>query len=514
MNRSVRYGLTTAGTAVVVIGLAFVIGLISYRHPYRKDLTANQRHSLAPQSVKVLQEMDQPVRFTLFMKEGNPLKPAVIDELELYRYHSPAFSFDVIDPDLTPSRARDYSLDQYGQGPVGFFETDAGRRESVTGIGTIDSKQALEELLTNGLIRVTRGRTKKVYVLSGHGEPALESGQASRTLTKLKKALEDKSYEVADLPLLGQAVVPADCDVLLILGPRKELHPTEIQAVRRYLRDGGRALFALDPQTSRGLAAVAAEYGVDVGDDIVIDYNVMNQLFGGDPLVPIAAKYGTHPITRNFTVATYFPQARSVSDEHKPPFHVTTLISTSADSFAETSFAELQTGRVSVGPEDHPGPVSIGVAVDWDAKALRTAPEDAGPHAAEAEETGGAATDANAAATAEATPAAETTPPAEPRGDEPGPAAEDEGRLVVIGDSDFVTDKNFDAMGNSDLFLNAVNWLAQEEDLIAIRPKTSDNQMVTLTAVQNRIFILLPLLVLPGLVLFAGGVVWYRRRQG
>ncbi|MGB9592966.1 MAG: Gldg family protein, partial [Anaerolineae bacterium] len=89
-------------------------------------------------------------------------------------------------------------------------------------------------------------------------------------------------------------------------------------------------------------------------------------------------------------------------------------------------------------------------------------------------------------------------------------------RLVLVGDSDFVANSVLNsvrgAFGNADLFINAVNWLAEEESLIAISPKTSDVRTVFLTPAQMRVILYSSALVLPVAVLIIGLVVWWRRR--
>jgi ABC-type uncharacterized transport system involved in gliding motility auxiliary subunit len=67
-------------------------------------------------------------------------------------------------------------------------------------------------------------------------------------------------------------------------------------------------------------------------------------------------------------------------------------------------------------------------------------------------------------------------------------------------------------MGNGNLFLNAIAWLAQDEDLIAVRAKDPDRRHVSLTKAQLGVLNLVALGVVPGLVALVGIVVTMRRR--
>ena len=109
-------------------------------------------------------------------------------------------------------------------------------------------------------------------------------------------------------------------------------------------------------------------------------------------------------------------------------------------------------------------------------------------------------------------PVASATPPPPADGkpaDAPKPA---ETRLVAIGDSDFASNAALGVSGNRDLFLNTINWLAQQENLIAIRPRDPEDRRITLTADQERRIFFLTVLIVPGLVLLAGVQTWWRRR--
>jgi len=208
----------------------------------------------------------------------------------------------------------------------------------------------------------------------------------------------------------------------------------------------------------------------------------MGQLLGTDVSVPVAAKYETHAITDRFTLLTAYPLARSVSSiEGGVNGHsAQNLVETSKNSWAETDIKRLATsGQVEreLDKGDKAGPVSLAAAVS------------------------AGATDAPAAAPTPGDGANKTN-------DAPKP----ETRLVVFGDSDFVTNGYLGIPGNRDLFLNSVNWLAQQENLISIRPKDPEDRRVTLSAGAASKIFWLAIVVIPGLILAGGVQTWWRRR--
>jgi ABC-type uncharacterized transport system involved in gliding motility auxiliary subunit len=271
--------------------------------------------------------------------------------------------------------------------------------------------------------------------------------------------------------------VPDDCSLLVACGPEKEFLESELQTMARYLDRAGKALLLLDPAPSAGLKSFLSGWKVDVGEDVVVDVSPAGRLFGVDEFMPMAMSYPSHAITEEFSVATLFPFARSVSPSNVTVAGVTaqTILQTSEQSWAETG--PTTEGEVRYDEaDDRRGPISLGVAVTAEPK---EAPTDsmAVPTAEGAEESGGAET-----------------------------------RLVVVGDSEFANNSFIGFSGDGDLFLNIVSWLAEEEELISIRPKDPEDRRVTLTAGQTRIVMYLSLLILPLSVLVLGVGVWLKRR--
>jgi ABC-type uncharacterized transport system involved in gliding motility auxiliary subunit len=390
------------------------------------------------------------------------------DRMTEYRYLSKQVSVEYVDPDKKPALARQYKIEQYG---TVVFEYQ-GRTERVTSDD--------EQTLTNGIIKVVTGQERKVYFVQGHGER--DTTNSERTgYSEAAAALGRDNYKVEPLVLAQQAAIPADASVVVIAGPKTDYLPTETDALRAYLDKGGKCLFLIDPPEKAdsppltNLVALVKDWGIEIGTNFVVDASGIGQLFGTDASVPVAASYPQHPITDRFSVLTAFPLARSVTPIAGGAGGRTaqTIVETSAKSWAETDLKQVLAGgevTQDAAKGDRPGPISIAAAV--------SAPV--------------------TAATAQN--------PADP--DAPKP----ESRVVVVGDSDFAANYVLGFQGNRDLFMNMVSWLAQQENLIAIRPTEPEDRRVTLTADQQRRIMLLTLVLIPLAIIGAGVYSWWRRR--
>jgi ABC-type uncharacterized transport system involved in gliding motility auxiliary subunit len=448
-RRTARYGLNTA---IMVVLLLCVIGLVeamSYRHNARLDLTENRRHSLSPQTIEVLKALKQDVNAIAFYRSDQPGKRVAEDLFKQYaRYGGSRFSWRVVDPDREPGMARRYAVESYG---TIVLETK-DRSEKVT--------DAEEEKLTNGLVKLTREGKRVVYVLQGHGEREL--GNTDRPgFSEAKAAMERSNYEVKPLVLARQDKVPADAAVLVLPGPRTELLPPELDALDKYLGGHGKLLAMLDPAIMggvqvEGLKRLLARYGFELGDNLIIELNPLGRLFGIGPEVPIVQQYESHPITRDLAgISTLFPIARSVGNAKAPPtgISVQPLARTSPESWGETDRASLQAGQVKPDPADPKGPLGVAAV-----------------------------------------------------------ATREKARLVVVGTSNLAANQFINLQGNRDFFLNTVSWLAEQEDLISIRPRDSKQSPIFLTSQQAQMVFLVPVVVVPGLVLVGGVLTFLRRR--
>jgi ABC-type uncharacterized transport system involved in gliding motility auxiliary subunit len=468
-GRNARYSAIAGVSVLAVLAILTIVNYLSQeRFNKRWDLTANQQFSLSEQSIKLLQNLDAPVTFRVF--DQSTALDRYRPRLAEYEYQSNRVSAEFIDMDAQPVRAREANVDSYGTVVIQYKD----RTERVN--------SDAEQDLTNGLIKVLTGAQKKVYFVQGHGEK--DTADSERTgYSTIVEALGRDNYGVEKLVLAQQQEVPADASVVVVGGPSSDLLQQEADMLRRYLGKGGHLFVMLDPPDGQRpgmpvLEGLLREWSVEAGNNVVIDASGVGQIFGGDASVPVAATYPPHAITEGFRLLTAYPLARSVA----PTTSATegrvaqTIIETSPRSWAEADVKA--SGEVAMNPEagDKPGPVSIGVAV--------TAP---------------AATETPAPVPAANTPESEQPP-------------KPEARLAVIGDSDFAANFALGIQGNRDLFMNAVNGLAQQENLIAIRPRQADDRRITLTAQRTTGIFWMSIFIVPAIVFGTGVYTWWRRR--
>lgn len=487
-GRRAQYGTNTIVYSLITLAVIGLVNFVGVQHPWRYDATETGRFSLAPQSRQILQQLEQDVEVTAFFREGEDQQ--VRNLLDSYAYVTDRFRYQMVDPDRRPELAEEMEVTQYGTIVVRSGEQNTRVNETT------------EEALTNAIIRVTGGQKKRIYYSVGHGEPDLETSDDPAGFGLLKAALENEGYEIEPLLLGTVPDVPADADLLLVAGPQRPFLEHELAVVDRYLDRGGSAVILLDPRAGDDLVPVLERRGIRVGDDVVVDQVI--RLFAGPALGvdPIVSDYGAHAVTQEFGQRTIYHLARSVepADESPEGVSVSTLARTSESSWAEGDVERLfAASEAGLDDDDRVGPVSIAVAATLREPALAWTP----PQIATAPDAGGDdTTGADGPAVA-----------ADQEGAEAAPPEDLEGRLVVFGDSDWVSNQYLGLYFNQDLFLNAVGWLAGEEELISIRPRRTRASRVVLTEAESWAVFYSSVLLLPELVLIAGLAIWWRRRR-
>lgn len=451
-SRQTRYGAYAATYILIVLAVLSAANWLGGRHNKSVDTTANKRYSLADQTQKVVKGLKQDVRVLFF--EETARFPQGRDLLDRYKNLNPGrLTIEYIDPVKKPQIAREYGIRVQGTVIVRVGE----KRE--------EARALSEEEITSALIRALKEGRKTVCFIEGFGERSINEPGAPN-YSGAKDQLERNNYDARAISLLEKPEIPQDCAIIVIGGPRQAYPPAVVEVVKQYVEKGGRALLMIDPPMSSTATRIArqealeealASWGVKLKRNLILSMG-RELLQGVSPEVAIASDYGTHPIVRDMRGGSAaFPLSQSLEVMPTDKTSVERLGSTSKTSLAVA-------GEVGTLKESDIDKGEAGAHVLCAAGTYRTGEEGK------------------------------------------------EGRFVVTGSSEFIANRSMRILGNSDLFLNMINWLSSDEDLISIRPKDPEDRRIQLTQGQMRVVRAVSQFIIPLGIILAGVMVWWRRR--
>jgi ABC-type uncharacterized transport system involved in gliding motility auxiliary subunit len=450
--RQTKYAAYATAYILIVIAAIAVANVLADRYNKSLDATSNKRYSLSEQTIKIVKGLKQNATVTYFnqstrFRDGKDL-------LDEYANLSPKVKVLYVDPDKDPQVAREAGVRNFGTAIVQIGE----KKE--------EAKSMTEEDVTGAFIRTLKEKTRTVCFVSGSGEHLIENSDREG-LSRFKELLNKDNYESRAIDLLQKAEVPGDCTTLVVAGPTRNYEQPEVDAIKKYVEDGGRAFFMLDPPLKSGRTGIAdndalmsllQSWGVTMNKDLILDMNPIGQLAGVGPQVALVTSYASQPIVDEMKgTATGFPLSRSMEIKNGDKTSVQKLFDTSTTSLATSN---LSSPSVNVNdPKNKKGPLTIAAAGTYN-----TGKENL------------------------------------------------QGRFVVVGSSLWAANQFIDFNGNNDLALNAVNWLSSDEDLISIRPKQPEDRRITMTRGQLAVVRATSQFLLPLVVVVAGIFVWWKRR--
>jgi ABC-type uncharacterized transport system involved in gliding motility auxiliary subunit len=455
--------------AVVIV----LLGFLSVRYKLEQDWTAGGRNTLTAASQKLLKQMPDPIKLTAFLYPDSENRREIEMWIARYKRVKPNIDVEFVDPSKDPAKVKDYKIDQPGEVVVEY----QGRRETLRALS--------EALVTGALQRLTDSGEHYVVFLEGHGERSLnpssgdEEGGSENGYVQLAQTLRDKGLKVQGLNLVKTPKVPDNTSVLVVASPTQKLLDGEIKIIDEYVKAGGNLLWLNDPAQPAGLEAVAKTLGItwESGFAVFPDYQALGT---GSPAIYLATDYPPNPVTRDFVDVTAFPLVRPLSydqdAERAAGWETLPLLQTNERSWLETGPMQ---GPITFDPKtgDKPGPLTIGLTLS------RPVPAGGPPPA---------------------TPEAKTDIP------KPGSRVQ---RVGVVGDSDFLSDANLSQLGNKQLGLNLIQWLASRDSLLNIDvPKAPDTSLY-LPGWATWMVVVGYTLVLPVLLLGYGLTRWLRRRR-
>ena len=450
--RQTKYAAYAVVYVLVVLTAVVIANYLADRYNKSYDATSNKRYSLSEQTAKIVKGLKQDATITYF-DQGTRFEHAR-DLLGEYKNLSPKIHVDYVDPDKNPQEAREAGIKNLGTAVV-----QVGLRKE-------EAKSMTEEGITGAIIRDLKNNTRTVCFVAGSGEHQIDDSERNG-FSHFKEMLGKDSYDAKSIDLLQKAEVPSDCTVLVAGGPTRDYRQPEVDAIQKYVEDGGRALIMVDPPLKLGRSEIAdndalttllQSWGVTPDKDLILDLNPIGQLLGLGPQVALVRTYDSHAIVDGMKgTATGFPLARSLEVKNGDKTTVQKLFDSSDTSLATNNLSSPQVDTND--PKNRKGPLTIAAAGTYN-----TGKQDS------------------------------------------------QGRFVVVGSSAWAANSFINFNGNSDLALNTIDWLGSDEDLISIRPKEQEDRRITMTRAQLTLVRTTSQFLLPLLIVVTGVSVWWKRR--
>ncbi len=451
-RRRLIYGTNALVSILSVCGILVLVNYIFFKTDIRIDMTDSKLYTVSEHTTAVIDNIDGDIEIIAFFKDVGLDKGEFQDLIKEYTRRSGKIKVRYVNPDKEPGVAKKYDIKEYGTVVLADGEQTIKLRltDHLSG-GILKSS---EEDITNAIFKLNRKVNKTVYFMTGHGERDVNDDIEPEGLGVLRKALEDEGYKVNEFMLLRGDGIPGDNSVLLVAAPKQSFSLKEISMLKSYLDGGGKAIFLIEPRSGSEIASLLKGYGFDIRDDIIVDPS--SKLEGGGDIAPIVAQYAHHDITEGFRFATIFPYSRSIAAAEADGLGTDILAHTGQYSWSETNFELFDQGVAQQEEGDAAGPLGVAAVVE---------------------------------------------------------NGNNQSRVAVFGSVDFVSNIFIDFSGNRDLFLNTVNWVSGDENLISIRPKAGKVGKLAITNKQTNVIFFFTVIMIPAVIFFSGIAIWWKRKR-
>jgi len=479
--------LNTLVSILAVLALVLMGNYLAARHFTRWSWAASAQSQLSPLSLKVLNAVTNPVKATLYFDKEDPLYEMCYSLLKAYRYANDQIQLDVVhylnEPGAAQLVKKKYNLSDTDRDMV-IFESQ-GRSKviyqrdlseiDIQPLATGQSKEARrthfkgETMFTSAIYNVISARQARAYFLKGHGEHDPEADDGIMGYSRFAGVMRENNIQLATLELVGPGDIPADCNLLVIAGPRAALPSDALEKIDRYLKQGGRLLLLFNYNSvllNTGLEDILVSWGVNVGQNVVIDEKSHDSQ---DKNNMVISTFGTHPLMKPIMgYQLYLVLPRSVAKNAKNAAADAPQVEPLAYSTtAGRVITDIRPNGQMVGSVRDVKGINVPVMVAVEKGGIRNISAERG-----------------------------TT------------------RMIISGDSLFLNNNNIDREGNHQFANHAVNWLLARNDLlVSVPPRPIAEYKLTMTAAQMSAARWILMGAFPGGVLLLGALVWLRRRR-
>lgn len=456
------------GLASAIV-FAFALVYVATERDAKWDLSYFRTAKPGEASRNLVRSLEEPVQVSLFFPPANDVAEQVVDYFDDLRRESPKLEVARYDHALDVAKAKELGVSTNGVVVV----SKGARREQLM-IGQELEKargqlRGLDQDIQKRLLMVARAK-KTIYFTTGHGERSedkLSPTDERATLRLLRAALKARNYDLRPLGLAEGLAneVPKDAAAVAVIGPTEPFLEGEVASLSAYLGRGGRLLLALDPETGRDFKALLQPLGLTFQPTTLAnDVSHARKSFQvSDRAIIVTTSFSSHP---------------SVTSSGRMGFPMVFMGAGALDRLAQ-----------------HPAEVSIDFAVR---AAASTWDDQNGNFNHDPPGESRKAWSVVAAVTRRAKDAKKP---------------EEEGRAVVLADSDALGDELITvARGNEIFAVDTLKWLLGDEALLGATSAETDVP-IQRSRKQDLVWFYSSIFVAPLAVVLAGYLASRRRRR-
>lgn len=460
-----KYGINALILTISIIGIIILINVLLTKYSFRKDITSAKTFELSEQTKSVISSLDKSGKvvnvylFTAYVQPESDLDQKTKDIIEKllnqYERSSKNFKYRKIDIFTNPSLAQKYGIANPYE--VAF---EINGISKVVALQDIFSQNGFvaEQAYTNAIMSVMNENPPIVYFVQGHKEMNIDK-QASI----LKAFIEREGYVIKTVNVGLEGKVPDDASMIINIGPSTEFTAYEIDILKSYFDGGGKGLFLANsfynnPQMSN-INGLFKYFGVDLNNDIVLDPQRKDKAINF-----VVPEYGDNEIVNKLKeIPNYYAimaDSRSINIlQNGENINIIPILKSSSEAWGENSIEEINSASPKFDDNEIKGVSNLGAYI------TKTIDDNK------------------------------------------------QAKIIVYG-TDLIADNTIIQKGaNIDLMLNSVAALSGVKESITIRPKEIDVKTIQLLPIQRTVIVYLLTLILPGLILISGLIIWLRRRH-
>ncbi|MFW5782259.1 MAG: Gldg family protein [Candidatus Muiribacteriaceae bacterium] len=452
MNRK-RFRIDNLVNLIIIIVIVVVINMLANLRYVKTDMTENLLNSLRPSTSKVLEKVDEPLTIFSFFRAGTQQYRKAVNTLQLLKDENRNIKVVISDIDADPEEAMRLGVSEE-------------KLVFVYGERVEESPSPAEERIAASIARLVNTKVPEIYYVTGHGERDIEAS-GDDTFWEFRNTIENQGFSFNSLLLTGGGGIPDDCDLLIIGAPEKTYLEEEIKLIKEYIERDGRLLVFLEPSVQNGeaLSGILYEFGLYTLDGIVLDFG---RNLSKDQTIPAVNRYLRHFITRNIA-QTFFPVSRGLfrlkrEDRPNGEFNIEYI----ATGVRGKSYVDSYNPEGNYLFDFEKSQTGVPALVVASEKTHRVKDGELVPMSAKG---------------------------------------------VFFGDSNLVTGRFIDKMGNIDLVLSSIDWLLSESDIVSVGRESGNRRYVSLTNIAQKKIFYISIVFIPLLIAFTGILVVYRREK-